>query len=379
MTDPKSQSGARHEKPRPTRWTATPPWLVAALLGLAVSSATAFGQTPATDRTGPEVFGIDTDFGRIEYRAGRGLRVGDTGLTIGGFATAEGERLEGGESRGGIEGINLLLFFDPLRFLHVFAELGETGPLAEGESGRKGVRSDADVEVDRLYGDLGSSDALNLRFGKFLTPIGRWNLAPAEPLVWTSSEPLIVEEVFDETVSGVMLWGSAFPRGGALSYSLYGTFLDPLDPDPDAPPTDHSAGAHLEWASLGGWSVGASYFASEAREKTWHHLGGTDFLWQPNARLELSAEALAGEGTRENGALWGLYAQAVLETVDTLYAVGRYERFDPPGGDRAVDLFDVGLTWVPVYYLRLKADYLFADHADERAAPGFRSSFSVLF
>ena len=44
--------------------------------------------------------------------------------------------------------------------------------------------------------------------------------------MWTTSEPLIVEEVFDETTTGAMLWGTVFPRGGALSYSLYGTFLD---------------------------------------------------------------------------------------------------------------------------------------------------------
>jgi hypothetical protein len=165
------------------------------------------------------------------------------------------------------------------------------------------------------------------------------------------------------------------------SYSLYGTFLDPIAPERQAPPAGHSAGAHLEWASLSGWTVGGSYFASEAHgEGAWNHLGGVDALWQPTARLELSAEALFGEGTREEGALWGLYAQAVIETLPTLYAVGRYERFDPPGEGRAIDLFDVGLAWVPVNYLRLKADYRFADHFDdELATPGFRASLSVLF
>jgi hypothetical protein len=39
----------------------------------------------------------------------------------------------------------------------------------------------------------------------------------------------------------------------------------------------------------------------------------------------------------------------------------------------------VGFAWVPFYWLRLKADYRFADHLDERSAPGLRASFSILF
>lgn len=324
-----------------------------------------------------ELFGFDTALGRIAYQAGRGLRVGRTGLTLGGFATAETEWLEGGESSGGAAG-NLFVFFDPVSFLHVFSEL-EFGNLAQVQSGEQGIRSDPQVEVERLYLDLGALDALNLRFGKFLTPIGRWNLVHAEPLVWTTTEPVIVEDVFDEFTTGAMLWGTVFPRKTALSYSLYGTFLGTLDPDPDFPPAQRSMGAHLEWAGLGGWAVGASYWGSQRPGQAWHNLGGVDGLWQPLPRLELSGEAVFGEGSRGNGTLWGLYAQAVVETVRTLYVVGRYERFDPPGPGRDLNLFDVGLAWVPRYYLRIKVDYRIANHDTERAPPGLFSSVSVLF
>jgi hypothetical protein len=329
-------------------------------------------------RAEPEAFGFDTPFGRLSYQAGRGLRVGNTGLVLGGFATAEVERLEGGESNGGVDGVNFLAFMDPVPYLHLFTEL-ELEQLAELESGQKGVRSAPKLEINRLYLDFGARDALNVRFGKFLTPIGRWNVTRIEPLLWTTSEPLIVEEVFDETATGAMLHGSVFPPGGALSYSLYGTFLDPLNVDPDEHPAKHNAGAHLEWASLRGWTVGASYFAAQLQNGEWNHLGGADLLWQPHRRVELSGEVLGGEGSREDGPLWGLYAQAVVETVRTFYLVGRYERFDPPGVKRAVNLFDLGLAWTPVPYLRFKADYLIADHRDELAEPGLRLSFSLLF
>ncbi len=351
--------------------------LLLALVSPAASATPVNEATPGVDDAEPEAFGADTPLGRLSYRAGRGLRVGKTGL-LGGFATVGAEFLEGGERRGGVEELNFLVSFDPVPFLHLFTEL-EVERLAELERGQKGVRSDPNLEVRRLYLDLQASDALNLRFGEFLTPIGRWNLASREPLLWTTSDPLIVEQIFDQTATGAMLYGSAFPRGGALSYSLYGTFLDPIDPDPAAPPAERGAGAHLEWASVGGWTVGASYFTSELRNGEWNHLGGADLLWQPHRRVEVSGEALFGEGSREDGRLWGLYAQTVVETVRTLYVVGRYERFDPPGVGRAVDLFDLGLAWVPVPYLRLKADYVIADHLDELSSPGLRMSVSILF
>lgn len=325
-----------------------------------------------------ETFGADTPLGRFSYQAGQGLRVGKTGLTIGGFTTAEMEYLENGERLGAIEELNFLISFNPVPFAHLFTELG-VGSLAEVERGRRGVHSAPVLEVERLYLDLGTRDALRLRVGKFQTPIGRWNLTPREPLLWTTSEPVIVEEVFDDTTTGAMLHGSVFPHGGALSYSLYGTFLPPLDAESDEHPARYSAGAHLEWASLNGWTLGASYSAAQRRNGEWSHLGGADLLWFPHRRVELSSELVFGEGSSEDGTIWGMYAQGVVETLPTLYLVGRYERVHPPGGGRDINLFDLGFAWVPVPYLRFKADYLIADHRHELAAPGLRVSFSLLF
>jgi hypothetical protein len=354
--------------------------LALALARLATATA-ASADAAATAYPLPEgerLFAYDTALGRFEYVAGRGLRLGKTGFTVGGFATAGGEYLEGGDREAALEGVNLFLFFDPLAFVHVFSEI-EIEQLATLERGAHGVRSDPEVEVDRLYLDVGKSDLLNVRFGKFLTPFGRWNQAPAEPLVWTTSEPVIVEEVFDEATTGAALWGTVFRGRGALSYALYGTFLDPIAPDREFRPADDALGARIEWASGQRWSLGTSYWASERSGRGWNHLGGLDALWRPHERLELSGEALAGEGSRENGGLWGVYAQAVYEIVPTLYAVGRYEHFDPPDTSQDVDSVALGLTWVPVHYVRVKADYLVVDHHNRFAAPGLRASFSILF
>ncbi|MBI3247521.1 MAG: hypothetical protein HYZ50_13545 [Deltaproteobacteria bacterium] len=375
----KSLTRLRYNQPRATGLIAL---LVAFLLTLVLPTAWAASEPDPSLSLGraalEETLGVDSPLGRLSYLSGRGLRVGNTGLTVGGFSTVEAEFLEGGQRRGSLEELNFLISYDPVPFVHLFSELG-IGTLAELERGRNGIHSNPHLEVERLYLDLGDRDALRLRFGKFFTPIGRWNLARIEPLLWTTSEPLLVEEVFDDSTTGAMLHGTVFPHGGALSYSLYGAFLDPLDAESDEDPVRHSAGAHVEWASLKGWTLGASYFASQLQKGEWNHLGGADLLWLPHRRVELSGEVVFGEGSREDGVLWGFYAQTVVETVRTLYLVGRYEHFDPPSGGRAVNLFDLGFAWVPVSYFRVKADYLIADHRHELAEPGLRMSFSILF
>jgi hypothetical protein len=90
------------------------------LLVVLVSPA-AWGNEAAmrVELTEPEVFGTDTPLGRLSYEAGHGLRVGRTGLVIGGFATAEAEHLENGESRGGLDELSFLVSFKPVPFVHL--------------------------------------------------------------------------------------------------------------------------------------------------------------------------------------------------------------------------------------------------------------------
>jgi hypothetical protein len=295
--------------------------------------------------------------------AGRGYTFGDSGLTLGGYLALDAEDLEGDDYYSEGEG-HLFVFYEPLRFFRLFTDLE--------------ILSD-EIALERGYVDLAYSDALNLRLGKFLTPIGRWNQAHIEPLTWTTSEPVLVETVFDDTVSGASLHGSLFPSGGALSYAVYSSLVDPLAVDADEGFADESAGARVEWASLDGWTGGVSYYASRPPGARWHHLGAADLLWQPNRRVEVSAEALAGEGSRSAGAVYGAYLQASVETWPGLYAVGRAETLSLSANLPTANFGTAGLMWAPLPSVRLKADYLFANEAGRFAEPGLRLSLSYLF
>ncbi len=312
-----------------------------------------------------------TPLGDVEYRPGRGLKVGDTGLTLGGFSTITATRFEGDHERFRVNDLDLFVFIDPKPYFHIFADFA-LDEVIDRQDG-----SGAKVPVERLYGDLNLSDRVNFRLGKFLTPVGLWNPVPAEPLTWTTSRPVVTDGPFDDRLTGGELWGSLFLPAGSFTYTLYGHFLPALTPDTDEPPPDEAAGARLELAELGGWSIGASYFAA-SREGRWDHLGGVDGLWR-SGRVELSGEFLAGRGNPDGAKLWGLYLQAAVELVEHVHAVGRYEHFDPEPGEPALDLYDVGLAWRPLSFLILKVDYLFANRRSEIAEAGLHSSVSVLF
>ena len=311
--------------------------LLAALSALVVAlGAAVAGEPPAANLDGAETLGVDSPIGRIEYYPGRGLRLGDTRITLGGFTKAEVNLLEGGDNRGGLEGPNFFLFFDPLPFVHAFSEL-ETGTLVGAETGREGVRTGLAFGVERAYGDFGASDAATLRFGKFLTPVGAGTRFWPSRSLWTTSTPLIVEDVFDLVDHRSDAVGRGVPQGRGALLFVVRAFLDPLDPDPEAPPAKHTAGAHLDWASLDSWAVGASYFASQSpSRRRGTSSAESTVLWRPNARVELSGESVFGEARSRTAALWPLRAG---RRGDCRYALRgrRYERFDPPdGGPRSI-------------------------------------------
>ncbi len=333
-------------------------FLLAWITWMALPAAAVAGDPGAADTPRPAENGESAP-----DPAGRGFAVGNTGLTLGGYLTGEAEDLEGEDHYSDFGG-NLFVFYEPVRYFRLFTDL----ELVLDE-----------VALERGHLELPFSDAATLRLGKLLTPIGRWNQAHIEPLTWTTSEPVMIESVFDDTVSGASLHGSVFPGGGALSYAAYASLVDPIQVDSDEGFADRSAGLRVEWASLGGWTAGLSYYASQPPDSRWHHLGGADVLWQPHRRVEISAEALAGEGTRAPGAVQAVYLQAAIETFDQLYLVARLEHFDLPGVLPTARFAVAGMVWAPWPSVRVKADYMFANEAGEFAAPGARASLSFLF
>jgi len=140
------------------------------------------------------------------YRLGQGYPVGSTGLTLGGYATVSAESLRGERSRVALDDLSLFVWWESERRWKLFAEFDYEDVLAHPSRDSDG--EGRYLALERLYADYAINDRLSLRAGKFLTPIGRWNLVHATPLVWTTSRPLITDQTFPTNVTGLMLSGS---------------------------------------------------------------------------------------------------------------------------------------------------------------------------
>ena len=142
-----------------------------------------------------------------KYQLGQGLRVDDTGLTVGGYGSLRYEDLRDQPNEFAASALSLFLSWDSGARVRIFSEL-ELEDFAVAREGKSfGSRSDP-FEVERLYTDVYVIDAFSIRLGKFLTPIGRWNLIHAAPLVWTTSRPLVTFQSFSQNTTGGMVYGS---------------------------------------------------------------------------------------------------------------------------------------------------------------------------
>lgn len=315
------------------------------------------------------------------YSLGKGLRLGDSGFTLGGYGEA-GYRDPGGADNWdvSVDALSLFLWWDGGGRWRFFSET----ELADGLrwTDRGVATRDAEVVSERFYVDYAWRDELKFRLGKFLTPVGRWNLIHAAPLTWTSSRPLITEATFPTNATGAMVYGVLPWTSEGIEYSLYASAGDELFPADDLDTFREAVGARVSGHLLPSLQIGASWASfeqqsdSELRKQLW----GADFFWSWH-RFELSGEFAfrAVNGRNDQRDEQGHYVQAVIPLTQTLYAVGRYEGFHQSGASRDLNLYLGGLAWRPTPALVFKAEYSNATDNEADLPDGWRASFAVLF
>jgi len=346
---------------------------IALLASMAARAAAVEGTGPIEVGTEP-IFSHPSRIGDITYTPGRGLQVGDTGLNLGGYTDLVVTRNEGQDAKFTLQDLSFLILWRLTQRLHVFSELEIENVFEIDDDGHAGNPNDR-FTVERLYADYNVADAFSFRGGTFLTPVGRWNLLHAAPLVWTTSRPLVTERPFDPSATGAMVYGSFFPAAGLVSYTLYGQFAGLPEGNPDFEPADYGAGARFEFAPISNLSLGASYRGAQKHGR-WSQLGGLDGLWQWSW-FEVQGEAVVETG-RPGAQQWGFYLQAAVELLPRLYWVERFEHYDGPKPGNA-NLVASGLLFRVLSNTVLKTEYLAQGSNSPYGDPGFKASLAVLF
>ena len=317
------------------------------------------------------------DTGEDGYVLGSGWQIPRTDWHIGGYATASASVPDHDPARVALDNLSVFLWWQGEGRWKFFSEFEYQNPLAN----RNDNRFENDYfSWERAYLEYALTDNVSVRAGKFLTPIGRWNLVHATPLVWTTSRPLTTTLAFPTNMTGVMVTANVASVGRGVDLSFYGANGDEIRPNPEIDPFSSALGAHATF-SLGGESeIGFSYadFEQEKTRPERKRLVGVDFLWT-HARCELSGEAVyrasdAGGAADERGA----FVQLVVPLSERLHAVGRYEHYRVSDEPDATRLWVGGINFHIRPSIVLKAEWVDARHNTIDTPDGFLASLSVL-
>lgn len=318
------------------------------------------------------------------YQWGRGLTLPALNLNIGGYFKSSYQHPELGGDKLVLDNLSFFITWSPHDRLRFFAEIEQHNWLSTLE-----VKNfNTSLSVERLFVDFLVNESTTVRFGKYLTPIGRWNVIHSAPLVWTTNRPVITNDLtFAPRANGLLVSHSHLLYEHNLDVSVY------LDDSTDLEPKnthnitfDKGAGARVNYELSETLQVGASYMAFQKLADLGlpaHHLFGIDALWQDNG-YEVLFEGLVH--TREDDGLdeKGLFVQGVAPLGNKLFAVGRYEYFNTdifPHSmpDKEAHIGVGGLAWRPYVPLVFKAEYRFGDNNHVVAPSGFFMSIATFY
>ncbi|MCD6258377.1 MAG: hypothetical protein J7J31_02120 [Helicobacteraceae bacterium] len=308
-----------------------------------------------------------------DYQLGHGLKLADA-LNLGAYFSTEYEYKED-EEKAKIDDIAFLMYGQIDERFSYLAEL-EAANFYEYDFKDRSSSDNTTFQVERLYVDYMESDYLRFRAGKFITPIGYWNLEPINVLRDTTSNPLYSYTMFPKFVTGVNLSGY-LSMDESVQYNIFAQGTRDLDEEYMNILNDHFFGASLEKEFspelTAGLSVGE--FVTLTNERY--------VFLQCNAKYDSYPFKLFGEGViRSSRDTQKHYSEAMYLQGSYNYSlehmlVTRFEYFEEEElSQNGESLFLLGYSYRPIYPVSLKAEYQWHSLKEQDK---FLVSFSVIF
>jgi hypothetical protein len=298
------------------------------------------------------------------------------GFSIGGYAAAKANLHPGGEKDASIHDTSLFLGWEGDSRWRFFSEIELEKPLF-WQAGSGFTLTHSRLNLERLYLDYNLSEALNLRAGRYFTPVGRWNLIHADPLVWTTTRPLATTRLFPQSTNGFMAFGSKNFNSQAIDYSLYVEALKNEDKDRNLGEAEGTKGIRL--ALSGDKNIGLSLleFNEHTPIDTNYRMLGLDF--QTKIRdWELSTEAFQRYHANGNNGGSGGYIQAVAPITGNWFATSRLDAIQIPKEGKT-SRWLIGAAWKRTPSQVFKIEYVGGTKELPESPKGLITSFSILF
>jgi hypothetical protein len=317
------------------------------------------------------------------YHWGRGLGFPAAQLNLGGYLNASFEHIDS-QNIATLDDFSLFVSWSPTARLHFFSEL----EIEDWLSTAYPQNFNNAFRIERLYLDYLATENTTVRLGKYLTPVGRWNVTHASPLVWTTTRPLITSEnFFPSHASGLMLSNRFNIHNHDLDVSVYADDSITLDPRKNRIDFNNAFGARVNYQVFEQFQLGFSYLDFQLRSQNpiaRNHLFGLDLQWKHKG-FEIQAELGYRLADDFQGDEKGLYIQGVVPVIHHVFVVGRYEyltgvqQLNSIFFQKTTNLGITGITWRPFVPLAIKAEYRFGSGNNEVAPTGVFTSLSFFF
>lgn len=297
-------------------------------------------------------------------------------FSIGGYTSVGIQLHPGGEAEAALNEVSLILNWDGGSRLRAFAEFEVEKPLTWQE-GRWLDTRHAYFDVERLYAEYSINGGASVRAGRFLTPVGRWNLLHAAPLVWTSTRPGATRQLFPLAINGVMLFGALPWAENALEYSVFAEAVKDQTNDPGETRFEKTRGIRIAYSGPLEVGLTLAHFREEAPQDLQHRMVGLDFFKNWNG-WEFSGEAYQRTTNRNIDDSGGAYLQAAAPLGGDWFAVGRLENLRE-ADQGTTSRWLLGTAWRQTRERVFKLEYVGGHEAHPEMPRGLIASYAILF
>ncbi|RDI97564.1 hypothetical protein DVT68_14805 [Dyella solisilvae] len=326
------------------------------------------------------------------YTLGQGLYFPGQGLRIGGYADVNFYNVQGTNTTYDVHDLSLFITKDLGTQWQLFTEIEASNPV---NTHRRSDDDDSELDIERLYADYHANQSISFRFGKFLTPVGEWNLVHADPLTWTVSRPLSTSAAFARHATGAMMFGTVTAQGNDLDYWVFvddsknlsfGQEQDNAYANVGANETLHNnfrqaLGGRVLYHLLGDTlNIGASALSYElASPRQKYQLTGIDFNWATRYASFTGEGIYRSSDTSGEPDERGGFVQVEVPVWQRLYLIGRYERYRSSTPAQTTTIDTAAINYKPIPGIVLKLEYRDGTNNQLLAPTGWLASIAVLF
>jgi hypothetical protein len=286
-------------------------------------------------------------------------------------------------ARAALSDLSVMLWWDPAPGLKALAEVDSQYSLQIPSHSEEsdGPAASPYLALERLYLEYRFDDALRLRAGKFLTPIGRWNQDHADPLTWTTMRPLLSQAAFPTHTTGLLASGNLGLGAHDVDYQLFVAGRQNWRTDPTEGRFQHALGLRVaaSWGADLQLGVSAAAYRQQELGDDDNRVVGADFAWS-RAGVEVDAEAIARRGDKAGDTSdRGWFVQAVFSVAPRWFLTSRFEAYKRRHDAVPTQSALVGLAYRSGRFWVFKAEWVQPNGRPAGVPHGILASLTLLF